>query len=75
MFTLEILYQDKLKKEFSKYYCKKYKKMFVISNSIECALKFKNIGSAKRAFNKYSKYLHFKGIQNLIGYDIKKENI
>ena len=68
MFTLQINLTDKNKNEYSKYYCKKLKRFFVLSAYIDHALKFKSIGTAKRSFNYFIKKRG--SYKNILGYDI-----
>lgn len=69
MFTLKIDFLTATNK-FSKFYCKKYKKAFVLSDYKGCARLFKTIPSAKRSMT-----LFIKGrgsFNNVIGYSIDK---
>lgn len=76
MFTLQVKFKNNInKKEYSKFYCKKRKKFFVLSNNIECALLFKSIGYAKRSYNRLYKSQYLNKNRDIIGYTIAiKEN-
>jgi len=67
MFTLKINFMTGVDK-FSKFYCSKYKKMFVLSDYKNCALLFKNMSSAKRSFTLFIKSRG--NWHNIIGYEI-----
>lgn len=74
MFTLELKFKDNYGKEYEKFYCTNRvgNKAIHVSDQIECAKKFKTMGSAKGVATRVWKkeFNH-----NLIGYEIKKVEV
>ena len=69
MFTLKIRFLTATDK-YSKFYCKKYKKAFVLSEYKNCAMLFKTMASAKRSMTLYIKG---RGIfNNVVGWEIER---
>jgi len=67
MFTLKINFLTATDK-YSKWYCRKFKRQFVLSDYRNCALEFKNMASAKRSFNNLVKSRG--SWNNITGYEI-----
>jgi len=68
MFTLELRFiKNGIK--FSRYYCKKYKGMFVLSEDEDNALRFKKMSSAIRSARLYDKRTQGSNL-DMIGYSV-----